>query len=37
MSTTLIERIRALVADGSETRSGLARAAGLHANSLRNH
>ena len=36
MSTTLIERIRALVAEGNETRSGLARAAGLHANSLRN-
>ena len=33
---SLIERIRALVADGSETKSGLARAAGLHANSLRN-
>jgi 3,4-dihydroxy 2-butanone 4-phosphate synthase/GTP cyclohydrolase II len=34
MTTT--ERLRALVADGSETRSGIARAAGLHANSLRN-
>ncbi len=36
MSDILIERLRALVADGSETKSGLARAAGLHANSLRN-
>ena len=35
MSTTLIDRIRSLVAEGTETRSGLARAAGLHANSLR--
>ena len=35
MSTLLIEKIRALVADGHESRSGLARAAGLHANSLR--
>ena len=35
MTTVLIERIRLLVADGTETRSGLARAAGLHANSLR--
>ncbi|WP_439532530.1 3,4-dihydroxy-2-butanone-4-phosphate synthase [Polymorphobacter sp.] len=32
---TLIERVRTLVATGEETRSGLARAAGLHANSLR--
>ncbi|GGE11346.1 3,4-dihydroxy-2-butanone-4-phosphate synthase [Polymorphobacter glacialis] len=35
MSTALIEQIRNLVSDGHETRSGLARAAGLHANSLR--
>jgi len=32
---SLIEKVRALVADGEATRSGLARAAGLHANSLR--
>jgi 3,4-dihydroxy 2-butanone 4-phosphate synthase / GTP cyclohydrolase II len=36
MSTNLIERVRALVTDGAESRSGLAKAAGLHANSLRN-
>ena len=35
MSTVLIDRVRSLVADGETTRSGLARAAGLHANSLR--
>ena len=35
MSTQLIERIRAIVDDGAMSRSGLARAAGLHANSLR--
>jgi 3,4-dihydroxy 2-butanone 4-phosphate synthase/GTP cyclohydrolase II len=35
MSTSLIEEIRALVGTGAESRSGLARAAGLHANSLR--
>src|SRR3546814_13177358 len=35
MSTQLIDRIRAIVDDGSMSRSGLARAAGLHANSLR--
>ena len=35
MSTQLIERIRAIVDDGSISRSGLARASGLHANSLR--
>lgn len=35
MSTSLIERVRAHVADGSVSKSGLARAAGLHANSLR--
>ena len=33
---SVIERVRALVAEGEATRSGLARAAGLHANSLRN-
>ncbi len=31
----LIDRIRAIVDDGTMSRSGLARAAGLHANSLR--
>ncbi|MBW4331967.1 3,4-dihydroxy-2-butanone-4-phosphate synthase [Stakelama sp. CBK3Z-3] len=35
MSTPLIDRIRDLVASGEMTRAGLARAAGLHANSLR--
>lgn len=35
MSTQLIDRIRAIVDDGNMSRSGLARAAGLHANSLR--
>ena len=35
MSTQLIERVRRLVADGGMSRSGLARAAGLHANTLR--
>ncbi|HET6523349.1 3,4-dihydroxy-2-butanone-4-phosphate synthase [Sphingopyxis sp.] len=35
MSTMLIDRIRAIVDDGTMSRSGLARAAGLHANSLR--
>ena len=35
MSTQLIERLRAIVDDGAMSRSGLARAAGLHANSLR--
>jgi 3,4-dihydroxy 2-butanone 4-phosphate synthase/GTP cyclohydrolase II len=35
MSTQLIDRIRAIVEEGSVSRSGLARAAGLHANSLR--
>src|SRR3546814_1260931 len=35
MSTQLIDRIRAIVEGGSMSRSGLARAAGLHANSLR--
>ncbi|SDC75713.1 3,4-dihydroxy 2-butanone 4-phosphate synthase / GTP cyclohydrolase II [Sphingomonas sp. YR710] len=35
MSTSLIERVRAAVAEGGFSRSGLARAAGLHPNSLR--
>jgi 3,4-dihydroxy 2-butanone 4-phosphate synthase/GTP cyclohydrolase II len=35
MSTTLIDRIEAIIATGAVTRSGLARAAGLHPNSLR--
>ena len=35
MSATLIERIAALVDSGETSRSGLARAAGLHPNSLR--
>ena len=35
MAHELIERIRDLVTAGSVTRSGLARAAGLHANTLR--
>ena len=35
MSKQLIERVRALVSEGAMTRAGLARAAGLHANSLR--
>ena len=35
MSTSTIERVRAAVATGEITKSGLARAAGLHANSLR--
>jgi 3,4-dihydroxy 2-butanone 4-phosphate synthase/GTP cyclohydrolase II len=35
MSTILIDRIRDLVLDGGISRSGLARAAGLHPNSLR--
>ena len=35
MSTHLIDRIRAFVGTGGISRSGLARAAGLHANSLR--
>jgi 3,4-dihydroxy 2-butanone 4-phosphate synthase / GTP cyclohydrolase II len=33
--TDVIQRLRDLVAEGTETRSGIARAAGLHANSLR--
>jgi len=35
MSTILIDRLRDLVGSGDISRSGLARAAGLHANSLR--
>jgi 3,4-dihydroxy 2-butanone 4-phosphate synthase / GTP cyclohydrolase II len=35
MSTDLINRLRGLVTDGGLSRSGLARAAGLHANTLR--
>ena len=31
MNTT-VQRVRALIADGTMTRAGLARAAGLHAN-----
>jgi len=35
MSTSVIDRVRILVEDGSVTKSGLARSAGLHANTLR--
>jgi 3,4-dihydroxy 2-butanone 4-phosphate synthase / GTP cyclohydrolase II len=35
MSTSIIDRVRVLVEEGSVTKSGLARAAGLHANTLR--
>ncbi|MEP7130421.1 MAG: 3,4-dihydroxy-2-butanone-4-phosphate synthase [Sphingomicrobium sp.] len=35
MSTTLIERLEAVIATGEISRAGLARAAGLHPNSLR--
>ncbi len=35
MSSNLIERVRRLVNDGGMSRAGLARAAGLHANTLR--
>ena len=35
MSTRTIERVRALVTEGRMSRAGLARAAGLHANTLR--
>ena len=35
MSTNIIDRVRRLVSDGGMSRSGLARAAGLHANTLR--
>ena len=36
MSKPLIDRVRELVSSGDITKSGLARAAGLHPNSLRN-
>ncbi len=35
MSTPLIDKVRDLIAAGEQTKAGLARAAGLHANSLR--
>ena len=35
MSTDLIDRVRRLVNDGGMSRAGLARAAGLHSNTLR--
>ena len=35
MSTNIIDRVRELVSSGKMTRAGLARAAGLHANTLR--
>lgn len=35
MSETLIEKVRQLVGDGEMSKAGLARAAGLHANTLR--
>ena len=35
MSTELINKLRRLVTEGGMSRSGLARAAGLHANTLR--
>jgi 3,4-dihydroxy 2-butanone 4-phosphate synthase/GTP cyclohydrolase II len=35
MTVPLLDQLRALVTDGGLSRSGLARAAGLHANSLR--
>ena len=35
MSNATIEKVRRLVTEGGMSRSGLARAAGLHANSLR--
>src|SRR3982750_4307992 len=35
MSTTLIDRLESIIATGEVSRSGLARAAGLHPNSLR--
>ncbi len=35
MSTTLIDRLNAIIATGEVSRSGLARAAGLHPNTLR--
>ena len=35
MSNSIIEKVRGIIADGHMTRAGLARAAGLHANTLR--
>jgi len=35
METGIIDRVRTLIAEGRMTRAGLARAAGLHANTLR--
>src|SRR5688572_19789240 len=35
MTTPIIQRVRDLIAEGRMTRAGLARAAGLHANTLR--
>ncbi|ABC63245.1 3,4-dihydroxy-2-butanone-4-phosphate synthase [Erythrobacter litoralis] len=35
MSSSIIERVRDLVSSGTMTKAGLARAAGLHANTLR--
>ncbi|MCT2401066.1 3,4-dihydroxy-2-butanone-4-phosphate synthase [Novosphingobium mangrovi (ex Huang et al. 2023)] len=35
MSTNVIEKVRKLVSDGGMSKAGLARAAGLHANTLR--
>ena len=35
MTNTIIDRVRRLVTDGGMSRAGLARAAGLHANTLR--
>jgi 3,4-dihydroxy 2-butanone 4-phosphate synthase / GTP cyclohydrolase II len=35
MSNTMIEKVRRLVVEGGMSKSGLARAAGLHANTLR--
>jgi 3,4-dihydroxy 2-butanone 4-phosphate synthase / GTP cyclohydrolase II len=35
MATSIIDRVRELVAQGNMTRAGLARGAGLHANTLR--
>ena len=32
---SMIQRVRELIAEGQMTRAGLARAAGLHANTLR--
>ncbi len=35
MNATIIDQVRFLISEGSMTRAGLARAAGLHANTLR--